>query len=173
MNPFTILKLVGGLGALLALASLAWLAQDRFDQKRKADAAVRCAAAAGSEHAALDDCLPLVASRLRAERQARVCEAALLPSLRPATRFSAAQACGAGTKRLIAAGDAAAHERDDLARQLAEARADTTRAVERAEGRATRFQRRNDDARRTIDSAPRDAGGRIACDADCLRRLAG
>lgn len=172
MNPFPFLKLGGGLAMVVALAALAWLAQDRFAQKARADAAKRCEVAAGSMTVALDDCLPMVRSRVRADRQARTCEAALIPQLRPETRFSASMACGAGVKRLIAVGDAALAERDRATAMLAEARAGTVRAVERAETRAFRQQQRTDHASQTISAAPRDARGRIACDADCLRRLA-
>lgn len=172
MNPITLLKLGGGLAGVLALAAIGWLVQDRFDQKALADAAAHCNSAAGSLIAPLDECLPLVKPRLQADRQARACEAALLPQLRPETRFAAAQACGSGVKRLIAQGDAAAGERDRNAAMLADTRAATVRAVDRAETRSTRQQQRTDHATQTIRAAPRDAGGRIACDADCLRRLA-
>ena len=172
MNPITLLKLGGGLAGMLALAAIGWLVQDRFDQKALADAAGYCNSAAGSLTAPLDECLPLVKPRLEADRRARACEVALSPQLLPETRFAAAQSCGSGVKRLIAEADTAAAERDRNAAMLAETRAATVRAVDRAEARSTRQQQRTDHAAQTILAAPRDAGGRIACDADCLRRLA-
>lgn len=163
-------RMVGGLAAGLALLSLVWLARDRFEQKRVADAFYACSNAArlGGD---LDVCLPGIADRVRQARRSEACEAALLPRLRDETRFAMAQSCGAGVKRLAAAFDTAEAGRADAEAQLTQARRDTGRAVERAEARSTRQQQRKTHAQDIIDRAPRGAGGAIACDADCLRRL--
>ena len=173
MNPLAYLKLGGGLLGLIALASAGWLIKDRFHQKALADDARACsgAAAAPGDDAPLIRCLAAVKAEIIEARRARLCETTLLPSLRPETRFAMQQSCGAGVKRLVAEGDAAASARDDLAAQLSAARTETTAAVTRAELRAARQHEREDHGRSVIEKAPRDAAGSITCDADCLRRL--
>jgi hypothetical protein len=170
-----ILRLVGGAFGLAMLASAAWLIRDRFHQQDLAQAAAACAVAAGDPNDAkpLDACLPKVAAEIRAARQGRICETSLLPSLRPETRFAMAQSCGAGVKRLVAQGDASAADLADARRDLAAARTELTTAVARAEARALRTNERERHGRTVIQAAPRDAGGTIRCNAECLRRLAG
>lgn len=160
----------GGIG-LAAVAALLWLAQDRFDQRARAQAAKSCARAYAAGDP-LDSCLPDVKAGLTAQRAAAMCDAALLADQSGPSRFAAAQSCGAGVKRLIAVADAATAARDDLVDQLAQAAATQTRAVTRAESRADRQTERDTHARQVISAAPRRADGGIACDADCLRRLA-
>lgn len=165
-------RILGGIGGLLLALSVAWLAKDRFVQKDLADAAKRCAHAATTETGPLDDCLEPVAARVANDRQNAVCEEALLPSLRPESRFRVLNSCGAGVKRLVADRDAAVAGQADAERRLADTRAAATAAVGRAEARAISQEERKRRASDAIASAPRDAGGNIACDADCLRRLA-
>ena len=173
MGGLSALKIGGGLLGALALAMAAWLIKDRFHQKGLADAAAACARAAGDaeDDASLKPCLLQVASEIREARAARLCERTLLPSLRPETRFAMQQSCGTGVKRLVAVADGAVAERDSLAGQLAEARADTAAAVTRAEARSTRQEQRTNNGRHVIQAAPRDAAGAVRCDAECLRRL--
>ena len=173
MSPLSYLKIGGGVLGAVALLAAAWLIKDRFHQKGLADAAQACAVAAADieDAAALDRCLPETRKEIAEARRARLCERALLPSLRPEARFAMAQACGAGVKRLVAQGDALAAERDGLKAQLATARADLAGATERAERRATLTQERNAHGRKIIQAAPRDAAGSIRCDAECLRSL--
>lgn len=165
------LRLAGLIGSLLALLGLVTMSADRFRQKARADAAVRCDRAAALDSAPLGDCLDQVREQIGLARRAQACEAALLPSLRPETRFAMAQACGGGVKHLVAVADGAVADRADLTRQLAEQRAGEDQAIARAEARAARQQERDDHASKAIATAPRDAGGSIHCDADCLRQL--
>lgn len=168
-----VLRLVGGLLGAIALASAAWLIRDRFHQKALADDAASCAVAAAAigDDKPLDDCLPEVKREIQEARRGRACEAALLPSLRPETRFAMTQLCSAGTKRLAAQVDGLTAERDQLASELAGQEDKALRAIGRAEARSTRQQERDAHARQAIANAPRDAGGGIRCDADCLRQL--
>lgn len=172
MSPL-VFRALGATAITIALVALVWLAVDRFHQKELADAAARCATAAQSaeDSAPLTDCLTPVRSEIATSRQARVCERSLLPALRPETRFAMAQACGEGVKRLVAASDALASSNAALSQQLSEARADLGGAIERAERRSANSQEREANGRKIIARAPRDAGGSIRCDADCLRKL--
>lgn len=172
MGWLQIARLAGTALAIAALAALLWLAKDRFYQKALADAAARCESAAISAREPLDDCGVNVRSRVQADRQTIVCEGALLPELRPETRFTARQACGAGTLRLIAQGDADAGEIASLQEQLDQAREGTAAAVARAEARGRAEQARRNNAQNVVAAQPRGADGSIACDADCLRQLA-
>ncbi len=152
----------------LALAGLVFLASDRFRQKEKADAAARCAVAAGKPLADLADCPKPIADQVTVARQAARCDAA---AARDDGRFIVINACGSGVKRLHAMHDAAASRVANLEVELAKARAGTTAAVSRAETRAITLTERKADARKAIEAAPRDGAGRITCDAECLRRL--
>ncbi len=166
------LRLLGGLAGLLAVVTIGLLVRDRFAQKARADAAAACDKAAETPDHPLIACLPWVLVRIGEQRKASACDASLLPSLTDQSRFAMAQACSAGVKRLVATGDAAAAERDDLARQLAERKAAELKALARAESRATRTNERETHAREAIKAAPRRDDGSIACDAACLRALA-
>lgn len=167
------LRLIGGIAGLLALVSVAFLVKDRFHQKTLADAAAACAVAASDPLKPVSDCLPSVKQRIEEARQAFLCDGALLPALKDEHRFAAQQACGAGVKRLIADRDAAAGESANLRQQLDTALAGRDAAVARAETRAAHQDERTGNARKAIDTAPRDDAGRIHCDAECLRRIAG
>lgn len=172
MGWLQIARLAGTALAVAALAAVLWLAKDRFHQKDLADAAAHCESAAISASEPLDDCDVNVRSRVQADRQTIVCENALLPELRPETRFTARQACSAGTLRLIAQGDADAGEIASLQQQLDQAREGTAAAVARAEARGRTEQTRRNNAQNVVAAQPRGADGSIACDADCLRQLA-
>lgn len=172
MPPAIIFRIVTGVAGLLFAALLAWTVKDRFHQKGLADAAGRCAVAASSEAAPLEDCLKPVAARVQADRQNVVCETALLPSLRPESRFRVLNSCGEGVKRLVAERDAAQAGQSDALRLLDEAQAGSLAAVSRAEARAGKIEERKTRASTAIAAAPRGAGGSIACDAACLRQLA-
>lgn len=164
-------RLGGMITSALALLVLVFLARDRFHQKHLADAAAQCAKASRSDEKPLTDCLPDIKTRLEADRQARTCEASLLPRLRPETRFAMAQSCGAGIKRLVADADTAQASAADLEGQLESQRSGELKAVARAEARAGNQQERDSHARKAIDAAPRDAAGSIHCDAVCLRAI--
>ena len=166
-------RLLGSIGAALALLATVWLVKDRFHQKELADDAAACATAAAAigDDKPLERCLPKIKSEVQEARRARACEATLLPQLRPESRFAMSQICGAGVKRLVAAGDAVAADRDDLAGQLKTDQDKALLAIGRAEARAGHQQERDEHARAAIAAAPHDAGGSIHCDAECLRRL--
>lgn len=168
-----VLRAVGGLAGLLALAALGFLVKDRFHQKALADDAKACAVAAADPEDAkpLDRCLDKVAVEVRAARQSRICEKALLPQLRDETRGTVELACGAGVRRLVLAFDTITFERDQAEVRLGEADDAMARAVARAEARNVKSSERESHGRQVIQAAPRDAAGSIVCDADCLRRL--
>lgn len=170
MNYF---RLAGGIVSALALLATILLVKDRFHQKALADDAKACAVAAADpdDRKPLDDCLDKVAAEVRAARQSRICEKALLPQLRDETRGTVALACGAGVRRLVLDGEAVKFERDQAERLLGEADAAMARAVARAEARSIKSSERESHGRQVIEAAPRDAAGSIVCDADCLRRL--
>lgn len=171
MNPLTALRMFGGIAGLIALALIAFLVRDRFHQKALADAARACSVAAEKPAQDLAPCLPPVRLAIEVSRRTAACDAALLPNLRPESRFAMAQSCPAGVKRLVAQMDAADAVATDMARQLEQAETRQAAAVIRAEGRATRTSERTSHAAKAIASAPRDAGGNITCDAACLLQL--
>lgn len=171
MNPLSYLRIGGGVLGAIALAALAWLVADRFHQKELADAAKACAVAVGRPDGDLLPCLPEIEQAAESARRAAACDASLLPSLRPETRFAMLNSCPSGVKRLVAQADAAEVRAADLATQIDMAAARERAAVSRAEARATRSTERNSHAAKALAEAPRDAGGNITCDAACLRRI--
>lgn len=169
-------KIAASAAAAAGLAASAWLIQDRFHQKGLAEAASRCAVAAGKpagdKGSDLDDCLPVIGLEVAAARQAATCDRTLLPTMDATTRFVMLNSCGPGAKRLVAERDTLASERDGLKTLLDRAQVNADAAVSRAESRASTQQKRTDHAQGTIAAAPRDGDGLIMCDAGCLRQIA-
>ncbi|WP_448660323.1 hypothetical protein ACPVPU_07375 [Sphingomonas sp. CJ99] len=144
-----------------------------FMDQQRLDAIVdrqrACEQAAGNDELAVTSCAQSVADAIALSRRSAACERAI----NTGDLFVQRSACGAATKRALAALDAATGERDRLVADLAAARRSQDQAVGRAELRgATTSQRIRDNAL-AIERAPRADDGRRMCDADCLRTLAG
>ncbi|WP_067734467.1 hypothetical protein [Novosphingobium naphthalenivorans] len=165
-------RLAGSLLGALALGTLLFLAKDRFHQKDLAEKAARCESAAISASEPLKDCGSNVQARVMADRHSILCQAALLPELRPETRHDANQECDAGSRRLIAQLDARADEVIALTAELSQVREDTGAAIARAEARGRAEQTRRNNAQNVVAAQPRGPDGSITCDAACLRQLA-
>jgi hypothetical protein len=166
-------KLGGGLAAIIAFGALMYFANDRFDQKEKADAARSCNAVAFKTSGDLSDCLPEVKSAIEAYRAAETCDAALSSPLPATSRFAIRQACSTEVKTVVAARDAARNNERDARQALAEIQANTVAAVTRAEQRGAQNQKRISNASKAIEAAPRRDDGLVECDADCLRDIGG
>ena len=154
---------VAGAG-LLIVAALDW----RSAREARAELRI-CAAGAGNVSKPLDGCPPKVSAAITAARAAAVCEAGLKADV----AFTIATACGAQVRDRVARQRAAEHNLADALAQLAQAEQRTIAAVSRAEARATQTAERKARAKAAISAAPRDAGGLLTCDADCLRNLSG
>ncbi|MEZ5709704.1 MAG: hypothetical protein R3E02_09995 [Blastomonas sp.] len=165
-------RIGGSLAALVALAALAWLARDRFDQKAVADAARACEKAAGSESDALADCLPGLRAAIEAQRRAALCEASLGNPLPAQSRFAVRMACGEQVKRMAAERDALRIEADQARAAMQKLIDGQAAAIARAEARADQAQAKARKNEQTIQNAPRDPDGLVRCDAQCLRDLA-
>lgn len=167
MSTMFWLRLAGG----FALAFLIWAAFDRFEQKREVARYGRCTAAIAkpATPGLIESCDAAVAREIDAARKARACEAALKGNDLYAIRAS----CGAEAKRVHAERDAARSNETDLKSQLADADRRIEQAIGRAEARGAARATREQDNARAIESAPRGADGRVRCDAECLRRIAG
>ena len=175
MFGFSWLKLSGVATALIAFGTLVYFAQDRFDQKEKADAADDCAAVAVKLSGELDACLPEVQSAIEARRQAEACDTALSTERKlPATaQYAIRQACSTEVKHLHAERDAARNNAADAKQALETLQATMDAAVRRAEIRGANVQKRKSDATRAIQTAPVGDDGLVDCDADCLRNIGG
>ena len=164
------LKAIFGLVGALALLALIYLAQDRFHQAGLAKDARNCASASATPGKPLDDCLPEVAVRVIAARRAEVCDSAL--SSREPELFAIRASCSAAVKTLVAQRDGALGQAEAAQTTIDQLIAGQSQAVERAERRADAALTKAQNNERTIRNAPRRADGLIACDADCLRKLA-
>jgi hypothetical protein len=165
-------KIGAGLLAMLAFGALVWLAQDRFDQKAKADAARVCNVAAGNAEKPIDSCLPDLRVAIESQRRTQACDHALAAPDLVKSRAAIRLVCSTEVKREFLAREIA---QDDLAQAnttiaaLIDAR-DT--AVLRAEQRAATANTKAQRNAQIIAGASRDAGSLIRCDASCLRDLA-
>ena len=155
-----------GMG-VLALAALDWGAA------RQARTGLRrCEAAATAPARPTEGCPGPVAEAIAAQRRATACEAAL----KTADLFGIRAACGPQVLAAHARLTAAEHDLADARAGLAQAERRTIAAVSRADARAKSTAERNAHAAAALSaalSAAGDAGGLHACDAACLRALAG
>jgi hypothetical protein len=166
MSWLTVLRY--GVPAAIA-AFLIWATIDRFNQAAKVDRHERCEKAAGTADKPTGDCTAAIAARIAAARRALECEAAIGRRDLYAIRAT----CGAQAKRAVAQLDAAESSLASVQQDLKTERATRADAIARAEMRATTLANRTADNDRTIKAAPRTDDGRVRCDAECVRRLAG
>ncbi|PZR32277.1 MAG: hypothetical protein DI526_17025 [Caulobacter segnis] len=151
------------MGALLAVVVGGW----------RKDAAVlkACVAAvSGKGRADLDPATvcprPIAADRLAAVRS-RACDAALSAS--PENLYGAATSCSGPVKRVQAERDVARGEAARLTNDLNNERLGQDAAIARAAASAATQAERKARAAAALQAAPRDAGGLVVCDADCMR----
>ena len=158
------------LGGAVALAVAIGVAALDWRDAREARADLRsCEAGAADSGKPLDSCLPRLKGAIVAQRQGAACEAALAAD----DLWGISTACGAQVKDRVARQRAAEHNLADAREQLAQAEQRTIAAVTRAEARARSTAERKARATAAISAAPRDAGGLLVCDADCLRDTSG
>lgn len=166
------IKIGGGVLTLLAIGVLVWLAQDRFDQKAKADAASACNVAAGSADKPVDACLPKLRTAIEVQRRTDACDHALAAPDLVKSRAAIRLVCSAEVKREFLAREIAQDELAQANEMITTLIASRDAAVARAETRGTAASRKAQSNADTIARAPRDAGSLIRCDASCLRDLA-
>jgi hypothetical protein len=151
------------------VAFLVWATLDRFDQVEKVERFKACAVAASSASKPVEECPVEIADRVIEARRAAECEAAIGKSDAYAIRAT----CGEQAKRAIAERDAAQGTLKNVRADLETERRTRGEAIARAETRAATLANRTAENDRTIEAAPRRADGRVHCDAECVRRLAG
>lgn len=128
-----------------------------------------CARAAGDAGKTLDGCPEKLSAAVNAQRQRAACEA----GLKADDAWAISTSCGGQVKDRVARQRTAEHNLADARQQLAQAEQRAVAAVSRAEARATQAAERKARATAAISAAPRDGGGLITCDAECLRNLTG
>lgn len=167
------IRLGGAIAGLVVLAAIVaaavWLIHDHDRLKGVERAALACEAAVRSGGDWATNCPADIATAATLAARYRQCDAAL----KTHELYAVRAACSEAVKRRDAEATALAADNADLARRLAEARADLAGAVTRATARATTLTRKDRDAAAAIAGAPRAADGRIRCDDRCLRQLAG
>lgn len=164
-------KLGGGILAAIAAAYIAWVVHDHARLAALDNVHRACVAAVKVDTGDLTKCDPAIAAPVQAARQAAACEAAL--GAKPLNLYTIRAVCGEQVKRVEADRDVQVANLADANAQLATAATDRDGAVLRAEARATSNATRKAANDQTIQSAPRTADGRVHCDAECLRKLAG
>lgn len=171
-GAFSPFKIGAGLLAMLAFGVLVWLAQDRFDQKAKADAAHACNLAAGSADKSLDGCLVKTRLAIEGQRRADACDHALAAPDLVKSRAAIRLVCSAEVKREFLAREIAQGELTQANQTIAALIDAQDTAVLRAEQRAATANTKAQRHAQIIAGASRDAGSLIRCDASCLRDLA-
>lgn len=171
---------IGGIAlAVAGLIAAFYAVASHFDEHRRLKtvelAAMACEKAVKSGTAAqLADhggalCPQAIADAATIAERSRDCDAGLAAR----DLYVIRAACSAPVKTRDAQATAHQFNADQLAEQLRQARAAIAGAVARADARSQTLTRKDRDAQAALDRAPRGADGRIRCDADCLRRLAG
>ena len=172
MKLSTILSIAGAVAGVATLAGLLIGAIHIWNDAKRVQAVDRCAAAAKSATAPLDDCPAGIAPLIAQARKAGECDAALDAQAKGQDQLYAIRAvCSAPVKALQADDAAPQSNVADLKRQLTDARAATSGAVDRAVARATATAKREATNDQVIANAPRSPDGRVVCDARCLRAL--
>lgn len=153
-----------GLGALAAAG--AWVL-NTVHKAAEVDRYHECTTAV-KKGGDLSSCDLEVAHDVEAARQADFCDRAIGDH----NAYQIGMACPTSIKTLDGQLTAAGANLTDTQQQLAQARQALAGAVSRAESRAASQATRKADNDRTIQALPRADDGTVACDADCLRRLA-
>jgi hypothetical protein len=159
-------KLAGAVA--LSLAALAAMTDWRHARDAREQLRI-CTMAAGDIGKPVDACPRELKAAVVARRQAAACEAALTSD----DLWTISTACGAQVRDRVARQRVAEANLADARAQLAQAEQRALAAVSRAEARARTSAERKSRATAAISAAPRDAGGLLSCDADCLRNLSG
>lgn len=168
------LKIVGALAGVGAIVGLFLYGLSIWNAAQRVDAFDGCTKAAKSPSAALDDCDATIRPLIEATRRSAECDAALAASAKGENQLFAIRAvCSAPVKDVQAGLTAAASNITSLKSQVTTAHAETGAAVKRAEARTTIIADRKTTSDQIIAAAPRIADGRVHCDAECLRGLAG
>lgn len=167
------IRLYGAIAGLVALlAAGAWLVslvRDRDALAAVKARGVRCEAAIKAGADPVADCPQAISDAATRAQRYLACDAALAtPDL-----YIVRAACSANVKRRDAEASVALANLADARAELASARDDLAGAVSRADARATALNRKDRHAQAAIASAPKTVDGRIACDAACLRDIAG
>lgn len=157
----------GGIAAAALL--LAWLVYDRFALSRQVAAFELCTKAAAADTLTTDPCAKPVAERIIAARRAAACDAALTAG----NTYAVGASCSGQVKALGARAETALANLSDAQAQLARNDRDRDAAIGRAEARATATATRNTRNAEILTRAPRTADGRVHCDSECVRKLAG
>ncbi|MEO6217740.1 MAG: hypothetical protein ABIO86_17055 [Sphingomonas sp.] len=166
MSYLRLAGLLGGIG--VAIAALIWITTT-IGKAHQVDAFRACSKAATSPGAALDACDKTIKPIVEAARRADLCETAL----QAGDSYAITMTCSEQVKRIGAELDAAQANLDDAQKTIAGDAATLKAAVTRAEARSTTTAARKAADDKTIQTAPRLGDGRVHCDAECLRSLAG
>ncbi|WP_066667380.1 MULTISPECIES: hypothetical protein [unclassified Sphingomonas] len=166
MSWLTLLR-YGGLA--LVGAFLTWAVIDRFRLADRVAQYRACDKAAATPGDPIDACSNTIVERVAAARRADDCEKAITAG----DLYTLRASCTAGVKHQHAELGAAQARVANLDEQLRRALANTSAAVARAEARGVRLADRTAENARTIEAAPRRADGRVLCNPDCVRRIAG
>jgi len=172
MNYLKLGGLVAAVAVLLVAVTAAGLWLHHYDRlKADSRALAACEALAAKPGLGGVDCPPNLRTAVLSAAEAAACDQGLGAGDRGA--FAVQQACSGSVKRLVADRDAARGDVAGAQTEIDQLKSNQSAAVARAEARGAAQLQRNAHASDLLSQAPRDAGGHVVCDADCLRGLAG
>lgn len=161
---------IGAIAGLVAAAI--WLFgvfRERAELQDFRARAVACEAAVKAGRDPVASCPQAISDAATRAQRYRDCEAGLAGR----DLYVIRAACSAAVKRRDAEATALAFSNAVLARDLATARDQLAAGLARADARFDALLRKDKNASQAISAAPRRPDGRVACDADCLRRIVG
>lgn len=172
MSEFKIGGVIAVVLGLLAIVTAAGVWVHHYDRlKADSRALAACSALANKPGLGGVDCPPTLRTAVLSAAEAAVCDKGL--GAGDGGAFTVQQACSAPVKRLVADRDAARASEVSAERLADQLNTNQSAAVARAEARSAAQTQRNAHASDVLSQAPRDAGGHVLCDADCLRGLDG
>jgi hypothetical protein len=161
--------IAGGLLLLSVIAGAVWLLRENDRLSTVEQRALACEAAVKNGEPTVLNCPQAVSDAATLGARYRDCDAAI----KVGDLYAVRAACSEFVKRRDAEATALAATVADLGRQLADARAATAGALNRAAVRASTASRRDAHAAAALSQVQPGADGRITCDDQCLRDLTG
>ncbi len=161
--------IAGGLLLLSVIAGAVWLIRENDRLSAVEQRALACEAAVKNGEPTVLNCPQAVSDAATQADRYRQCDSAL----KVGDLYAVRATCSEFVKRRDAEATALTATVADLGRQLADARAATAGALNRAAARASTASRKDAHAAAALSRAAPGADGRITCDDQCLRDLTG
>jgi len=177
MNPFSIVNLIkfgaiAGVIGIIVWSVMGFVGHYHKMERDSASLAACSAVAGGTATGSIQALCPAgISASVVDGLKSRACNDGL--GLGEAGAFAVRSACSTDVKRVVASVDALTAEVSNRDGVISQLKSDRNRDVAKAEARGAAQAKVYANANKAIETAPRDPGGGIVCDADCLRNIWG